>query len=403
MKIQSINIKNYKGIKSLEKEINGGNVYLVGANETCKSSFIDAVWSGLTGNLPPEPTTDGVKKGLIEIDLGDFIARTKITKGKPTVFELENKVFNNETDKFIKAPRTYLNNRIGIIDFDVNEFFAKTDLKKLEYLSKTLDVDFSNFDADIEEAMESRKFNKNRLKDLSAKVEYYDATDADKPIIDIVKLSEEIAEQKEKVETYDRVERGILTTEGRVKELLEEVEILKDKIRQGKAWVGDPQNMHYPKEDRDKLTEKLKTANTDNEKIKSAKAGKLIDLEIEELEKEIETDSEAIEKLRASKAAAISEAIPVKELVYDVEKESFMYKGLPFSKDQQNTATNLITGMEIGNAMLKDLKILRIEASMIDKKNWAKVLEWANEKDIELFVELVDRDAENTTLQIIVE
>lgn len=402
MKIQSISVKNFKGIKSLDQEIKGGNVYLIGPNEVNKTSFIDAVWMGLTGkNIPSEPTHNGAKRGSIEIDLGDFIARTKFTKGKPTVFELENKTFEGEGEKFIKAPRTYLQNRIGVLDFDVNDFFNKTDLEKLQYFSKILDADFSGLDADIEEAMDSRKFNKIRLKELNATVQYYDEADAEKELIDIVALSEKIAAEKAKVETWDRIDKGIQDRRKKVNELLEQIKVLEKEISDGGKWLVDPENMALPMEERVALGDKLKNANATNDRIKSAKAAKATDKEIEELEKEIDSDTKTIEELRQKKAAKISESITVKDLVYDVDKEAFLYKGLPFEANQINTASQLIAGMEIGQSLLKDLRILKVDASLIDKKNWDKVLLWAAKKDIELFVEIVDR--EGSTLQINVE
>lgn len=137
MKIESIKIHNFKAIDSANLEIGGKNVYLIGGNGKGKTSFIDAVFKGLSGkNLPPQPIKDNGKKGVIEIDLGDFIARTKFKKGRPTEFELENKTYEAEADKFMKSPRSYMERRIGILDFDINDFLALSDAKQVEYVAK---------------------------------------------------------------------------------------------------------------------------------------------------------------------------------------------------------------------------------------------------------------------------
>jgi hypothetical protein len=57
--------------------------------------------------------------------------------------------------------------------------------------------------------------------------------------------------------------------------------------------------------------------------------------------------------------------------------------------------------MKIGSTLLNELKILKIDASLIDKVQFDKVLEWADNEGIELFVELVDREA--AKLSIIVD
>ncbi len=76
--------KNFKGIESYTGEVNGKNIYLIGPNAANKTSFIDAIWAGLEGPkyMPSEPITKGKPSGLIEIDLGEFIARTKLKQGK---------------------------------------------------------------------------------------------------------------------------------------------------------------------------------------------------------------------------------------------------------------------------------------------------------------------------------
>lgn len=393
MKIEKINIKNFKGIDNYEGEINGSNVYLLGGNASGKTSFIDAIWGCLSPkNLPTEPVSKGEKKALVEIDLGDFIARSKFTRGKAVNFEIENKVFNSETEKFIKAPRTYLSNRIGIIDFDVHDFFSKTDAEKLKYLSKILDQDFSDLDADIEEAMESRKFDKKRLAELSATVDYYSKKDAEADLIDIVALSKEVNQEEKKVETYNKVKLGI-------QERRDKIAVLEKEILDGEKWMANESVI--PDEEKIKaLNEKLDSANETNKRIQSAKTAKLVDDEVEDLNKEISLATDDIERLRKEKAKRISDVINVEGLEYNVEKEIFLYNGLPFESNQINTAAQLIAGMHIASTMLKDLKIIRVDASLIDKNNFNKVLSWAKEKDIELFIEIVDREADVASLEI---
>jgi recombinational DNA repair ATPase RecF len=409
MKIQKINIKNFKGISSYEGEINGANVWLIGPNGVNKTNFIDAVWSGISGakNLPSEPIQQGQKKAMIEIDLGDFIARTKFSKGKATSFELENKNFSSESEKFIKSPRTYLSNRIGVIDFDIYEFFSKTDAEKLNYLSKILDADFSSIDADIEEVIESRKFDKKRLKVLEGTSTYYDKKDAQSPLIDIVKLGKDIAIQENIKSTFERVTTGIQERNDDVDDIDEEIkklQIKKDKlsaeIKGAQSWILNPDVIPNDQLMQD-LDKKLSTANETNKKISEAKTGLLIDIEIEEIINQINEQNDNIVKLRLEKSKQISKSIDVPDLVYDVESEKFIYKGLPFEKNQINTASELIAGMHIASSLLKELKIIRVDASLIDKNNFDQVLKWADENGIELFIELVDR--ESTQLEIKVE
>lgn len=414
MKVENINIKNFKGIKSYEGEIQGKNVYLIGGNGKGKTSFIDAVWCGVTGkNIPPEPTHNGAKKGLIEIDLGEFIARTKFTKGKPTRFELENKEFSSEKDRFVASPRAYLESRLGILNFDIEEFFNKSSGEQVKYFAKVMDVDFSDIDSEIEEAEESRKYDKRELAKMQAKRGFYDETLAAKKVIDIVELSKKIDLEREKAEKYERVSFGIEERKSKNKErdieveaLLKEIEVLKeakkkatDEIFAGEEWLSDEAN--EPNDDELKeMKSQLETANEDNKKIIEAQEIAKAEKEAEEYEKLIEDANEFIVQKREEKAERISKNINIDGLKYDAAGERFLYNGLPFDAKQINTASQLIAGMKIASTMFKDLKILKVDASLIDKVEFDKVLEWSESEGINLFVELVDREGGELAIAI---
>ena len=414
MKIESINIKNFKKIKSFEGDIQGKNVYLIGGNGTGKTSFIDAIWCGITGKgIPPEPTHDGAKKGLIEIDLGEYIARTKFSKGKPTKFELENKVFTDEKDRFVASPRAYMESRVGILNFDINDFFRKSNLEQVSYFAKIMKIDFSDIDSEIEEAADSRKYDKKKLAEIASKRGFYDEKLAAREVIDIVELSKQIDAEKEKRARYDKVSQGVEDRKSKnaerdieIEALLKEIEVLKtakkaanDEIFAGEEWLSDAAN-EPDIEALGALEKQIETANEDNKKIAEAKEIAKAETDAEQFEKLIEDANEFIEKKRSEKAERISKHINIEGLKYDAAGECFLYEGLPFDARQINTASQLIAGMKIASTMLKDLKILKVDASLIDKVEFDKVLEWSEKNDIELFVELVDREAEALRIEI---
>lgn len=406
MKVHSINIKNFKGIKSYKGDVKGKNVYLIGGNGVGKTSFLDAVWYGLDGKSKiPEMTHNGAKNGLIELDLGDFIARTKIKKGRRNEFELENKVFNNETEKFIKSPRSYMESRIGMISFDINEFFNKTGLEQVRYYSKVMGVDFSDLDADIQEAEESRKFDKRDLKAAQAKVTYYNEEDAKKEYVSVAELSKQIEAEQENRTNIENVRLGIEQRVNDANAITKEIERLielratkESEIEDGQRWLDASTQM--TDEGFEALKKSRDTAELTNEQIREAKDAKQADEAVEKLEAQIVKTTEEIEEYRTKKAARISDNLNVEGLTYDIDKECFLYNGLPFDKNQTNTASQLIVGMKIGATLLKDLKILKVDASLIDKVEFDKVLSWADSEGIELFVELVDREATQLNIKI---
>lgn len=406
MKIQSLKVHNFKGIKNYQGEIKGKNVYLIGGNGVGKTSFIDAIWYGLKGKMKiPEITHNGAKKGLIEIDLGDFIARTKLKKDRRAEFELENKVYNDETDRFIKSPRSYLENRIGVIDFDIMSFLNMTGLEQVKYFSKCMGVDFSDLDADIEENEESRKFDKRSLSDAKKNVNYYNEEDAEKEYVSVVELSKQIDAETAIRNNREKVQEGIKEREASIDSLNDQITALiaervkkENEIISGNKWLED--NPEMTEENFQELKTSRDNAELTNETIREAKDAKQADELVEKYEKSIEEYNETIEKLRQKKAARISDNLNVENLTYDIDKECFLYNGLPLDKNQTNTASMLIVGMKMAASLLKDLKILKVDASLIDSREFEKVANWAESEGIELFIELVDRDATQLTVVV---
>lgn len=411
MKIENIKIKNYKGIEEADISLDGKNVYLVGGNGTGKTSFIEAVFKGLSGkDLPTEPITKGKKTSEIRIDLGEFVAVTTFTRGKPNKFVLENKNFENKKDQYIASPRNYINSVIGILDFDINEFFSKSDAEQVKYFCKLSHIDFTDIDVDIKEIEESRLFDKKALVIAKSKVTHYDKKLLEKEEVSITERSKEITAAKDKKITVKKVQDGIEfrkekieNIDSQIKALLKErngIVIENDVIEKGlihqvadgEAWLLLPENKVLTDEELKELENSFDKIEEENLKIKEAKEGKKVDDEVEKLETAIETANEDIQKKKEEKSKIISENITIEGLKYDLELEKFLYNGLPFEKEQINTASQLIAGLKIGSMLLKDLKILKIDASLVDKVEFDKVLAWANEEGIELFVELVDRE-----------
>ena len=100
-----------------------------------------------------------------------------------------------------------------------------------------------------------------------------------------------------------------------------------------------------------------------------------------------------------SKKKAIQEAnLPVTGLSFDDEK--IYLDGLPFKSNQINTARRIIAGLEISYALLGQVRIARFDGSLLDKNSMEAVKEWAKEKDLQLFVEIVDREGNDFKIDI---
>lgn len=406
MKIDKVKIVNFKGLKGThEYDLNGKTVFVKGGNAKGKTSFIDAIWGTLTGkDFAKEIVTTGEKKSLVELDLGDYVARLKTTKSKSPTFELEAKT--PEGNKPITAPRTWLNEAIGVVDFDVMEFLSKSGAEQVKYLCKVMGIDFTAVNDELVEAVDQRRLANKELANQKGAVEYYDKTLAALSEIDIAGLSKRIADAAQRYRERAEIQKGIderkvkaTANYKRIDELKAEIERLSHEAFnlnsdavQGQEWLSDPANDSTPDAAYDQLKADLNTANDKNKAITEAKR-------YAELETKIVTQTKIVDDLdafisakRSEKAKLLSDNLDVPDLEYNTEDELFLWKGLPFDKNQINTADQIIAGLKIGATFLKDLRILRFDGSLIDNSNFEAILAFAKEANIELFVEIVDRE-----------
>ena len=73
----------------------------------------------------------------------------------------------------------------------------------------------------------------------------------------------------------------------------------------------------------------------------------------------------------------------------------------PFDKNQINTAELIKSGIMLQLSMMKDLKIVRFDGSLLDNKNLKEMEDWAKTKGLQLFIELVQRDGEGLRVELI--
>ena len=87
MKIDSITIKNFKGIGELKTDLQKFNV-ITGLNGSGKSSLLDAIRAGTTGKMPTDAAKTGTVKGGITLEvekLGELARIWESGKGKTTL------------------------------------------------------------------------------------------------------------------------------------------------------------------------------------------------------------------------------------------------------------------------------------------------------------------------------
>lgn len=113
MKIDGINIKNFKGIEELNHRFNNTVTVINGPVGAGKTSFIQALRYGLTGELPTSPIRNGAKSSLVTLDCGEelCIERELVRPNKKSVRIVGRKVGVGASEDYI-AEHSSVGNKI---------------------------------------------------------------------------------------------------------------------------------------------------------------------------------------------------------------------------------------------------------------------------------------------------
>lgn len=405
MSVKKLEVKNFKGITAQEIITNGGHIFLKASNGKNKTSMIDAVWTGLNGQkMPQKPVKDGEKRALIKVDIGEFTAITEI---EAKTGKCKFKLLSADGKPITTAPKTVLKEVVGIIDFDVDDFFNKKDSDKVKYICKILGQDVQDavakIDNDYKEAFDNRAVDNKILAALQHDVEPYDKALLSKAVPSTFELSQKLEQAVQHNGNYDRIanalpgiDADVTAKEAEILRLQAEVEALKQKFTDGNAWLIDPVNV---KIDEAPIREAIANIDADTVKLNAAVKAYEAEQAAEAKEKEIEKANTDLAKFIEDKKKVITDNLPVPGLAYD--GDVFTYNGLPFDGDQINRAEQIIAGLSIAAHLMGDVRIARFDGSLLDNSNIDRVLAWANANDIQLWVEFVDRNESDLVIEIV--
>lgn len=397
MKVQAIEIVNFKGISTLEVSPNGRNVYAIAANGKGKTSFLDAVFKTLTGkNLPSKMVKNGEKRGSINIDLGNLNVGATISakddgKLKLTVSSPDGEVYS--------SPRTMLDAVVGIIDFDIAGFMALTPRKQAEQLKKMLGLDTTKVDAEYAKVFAERAESNQNLKWLENNSKPYNPTAT--VAIDVASLEERRmdvarinANRESAVKTEARLGREIEEGERELEKLKSQLATL-DALLTAKvneradvdAWLED--NPATPDE---AIVAEITAARAHNEAVAITTRELAHRADIKKEEKNNARLVRRLGEIEAQKAEMIA-AVPMPVPGLTFTDEGLFLDGLPFEDNQINTSRKIISGLQLCSALHKQVNIARFDGSLLDNASLAEVEEWAAKAGIQLFIEMVARDA----------
>lgn len=452
LKIVRFTAENVKRLKLVTITPKGSIVPITGANGQGKSSVLDSIWWALGGkeNITSVPVRKGADKGIITLDLGDFVVERVFTTkkkcaackgtGKEILDDLKltprecdicngsGFIAENGTEVTVRAPsavagkpgpkydspQVMLNALVNGLSFDPLEFARGSAPEQFDILRKAVAIEF-DFDgiakANSEDYKERTRLNKEakQSRAIASSIAVPDGTPAEpvdveainKRIRDAFKHNSDIATQEgQRSRARDGANQRLVNAQREGDRISKEIDRLQAQLAdQTEIVTGIHEELtvldHLPpleaKIEVKDLEAKLETAKGTNlavtRRLERDDKNKSADVQ-ETAATELTTRME--EREHAKVAAIAGAKMPVEGLGLG---DGFVtFNGIPF--DQASDAERLRVSLGIAMATNPKLRVIRIrDGSLLDENSMKIIGEMAKDKGFQFWVEVVSKDS----------
>ena len=396
MRIVSIFVENIKRVKLINYIANKGMNIISGKNNQGKSSFLDAIMYALAGktSIPDNVVRDGQNQAIIKVVLDDFTVTREFKDGKSTI-----RVSTNDGAVFT-APQSKLDTLFGKFTFDPLSFLRMSKAELFQTLSNITGYDRTKYETEKNITYNSRTQVGKERDILKVKI-----NELGEPTYDIYKIPDEEQSAKElnqKLQKAIQTNRSkevltseIATLETRKSEKLNEIEKLKEQIEIAEHAIEDCNSSIAYKQDLLKklvivnvedITKEIEDLETLNRKIRDKQ--NRIKLENEYSEKVVEYDQRtyALDLLKEKALRELDELALPEGIRLTLEGE-IEYNGIPIDNISQSEKIKL--GLSLGEKSGHKFIFCK-DASFLDSDNIKLIQQWAEEKDMQVFLERVE-------------
>lgn len=396
MRIVSVFVENIKRVKLISYIANKGMNIISGKNNQGKSSFLDAIMYALAGktSIPDNVVRDGQNQAIIKVVLDDFTVTREFKDGKSTI-----RVSTNDGAVFT-APQSKLDTLFGKFTFDPLSFLKMSKAELFQTLSNITGYDRTKYETEKNITYNSRTQIGKERDILKVKI-----NELGEPTYDIYKIPDEEQSAKElnqKLQKAIQTNRSkevltseIVTLETRKSEKLNEIEKLKEQIEIAEHAIEDCNSSIAYKQDLLKklvivnvedITKEIEDLETLNRRIRDKQ--NRIKLENEYSEKVVEYDQHtyALDLLKEKALRELDELALPEGIRLTLEGE-IEYNGIPIDNISQSEKIKL--GLSLGEKSGHKFIFCK-DASFLDSDNIKLIQQWAEEKDMQVFLERVE-------------
>ena len=395
MKIIELQAENVMILKAVRIRPGDGPVILEGENGAGKTATLNCLLMPLTGEKVVDPVREGKRKGMITIDMGDYVVKQNVTNGGSDL-----KVYGpGGKGKPLGSPRALLDTIVGKLGFDPGEFALMKPTAQRSILMELAGLDFTEHDSVRTEVYDNRTQTNRDLKATLAQLDDMEAPGNSVPAkeisiagalnsLDALKRQEsDHAVWATKVSGREDLLRD---SEAELADLERRVKASKELNKNTKAEIDLLTKEEPPTVDPAELEDAqniIENAEEMNKAFRDAQAYNAKDSEARDLENRSEQMTREIEQLDKLKVTQISEAdYPIDGLT--VDDDQVLFHGRPLRT--MSSGERIRVSVAIGMAMNPKLRVIIVkDGSLLDKAGMQAIIEMASKHDYQIWVERV--------------
>jgi hypothetical protein len=397
MKVKRIKVQNVKAIKDQELNLNGSTAIIMAGNNKGKSTLLKTLKDRLLKLKPDQLVRHGETEGFYIMEMTD---------GSRIEWELSTKTKAGEKMTLISkdgnktSAITDIIKWFGPSNFDIDKFLNATPAAQRKTLEALLGLDFSSLDEKLAKATEERK-------DANRDVERLEVNYKGKAVDKELPLEPTPTDGLEKellgVETHNEKWNLLVDEEARLieerKELMEELRKVNDRLAVLDDKMSNPDLQPKKPEYVIDLTDRLHIAKLKNARIEENNKLRTALEDLVELKDVAHEKDLAVKDILEQKDKMIREANMPEG--FGFTEDGITYNNLPLTREQLSSSAIYIAALKLASVNVGNVRMLHFDASLLDNESLQQVRDWAEGQDLQLLIELVDRDGEDIRYEIV--